>query len=257
VLGRLDDAVDLLNEAIGLEKKCGALPWLALSLSALADALMSRQRPGDEPRASDCRQRARQLAERLDMPVRRAQQLSLADEWTLRRDGDDWILEAGEERARLRDSLGLQHLRALLAAPRVEIPALDLAAGGAGLTAASSVPTLDPAALTAYRRRVSALDAELESADRAGNQVQATRAQTERDAILAELRRASGLGGRVRNTSAEAERARVNVTRTLRAALGRLADAAPHAAAHLQASISTGVSCRYDPAAGGPVRWHV
>ena len=257
VLGRLDDAVDLLDEAIGLEQRCGALPWLAFSLSALAATLTSRQRPGDEPRAADCRQRARQLAARLDMPLQQARHLRAANEWTLRRDGDDWILEAGEERARLRDSLGLHHLRALLAAPRVDIPALDLAGGGAGLTASSSAPMLDPAALTAYRRRVSALDAELESADRAGNQVQATRAQTERDAILAELRRASGLSGRVRNTSAEAERARINVTRTLRAALGRLADAAPLAAVHLQASISTGISCRYDPAAGGPLRWHV
>jgi tetratricopeptide (TPR) repeat protein len=255
-LGRLDDAVDLLDEAIGLEERCGALPWLALSLSALAATLTSRQRLGDEPRAADCRQRARQLAERLDMPVQ-GRQLRAPNEWALRRDGDDWILEAGEERARLRDSLGLRHLRALLAAPRAEIPALDLAAGGAGLVASGSAPQLDPVALTAYRRRVSALDAELESADRAGNQVQAARAQTERDAILDELRRASGLGGRARNTSAEAERARVNVTRTLRAALGRLAATAPRAAAHLQASISTGVSCRYDPAAGGPVRWHV
>ena len=175
----------------------------------------------------------------------------------LRRDGNDWILEAGEERARLRDSRGLHHLRALLAAPSADIPALDLAAGGPGLVAPSSTPVLDPDALTAYRRRLAALDAELQAADRAGNQARAARAQTERDAILRELRRASGLGGRVRHASAEAERARVNVTRTLRAALDRLADSAPRASAHLQASIHTGTSCRYSPAPGGPARWHV
>ena len=56
-----------------------------------------------------------------------------ADEWTLRRDGPDWLLAAGREQARLRDSRGLHYLRALLAAPGREIAALDLAAGGAGL----------------------------------------------------------------------------------------------------------------------------
>ena len=55
----------------------------------------------------------------------------------------------------------------------------------------------------------------------------------------------------------EAERARVNVTRTLRATIERMAVAAPRAAAHLRASVRTGAACRYDPAAGGPSRWHV
>jgi hypothetical protein len=49
----------------------------------------------------------------------------------------------------------------------------------------------------------------------------------------------------------------VNVTRTLRAALDRIADSAPKAGAHLHASIRTGLACRYEPAAGGPARWRV
>ena len=79
----------------------------------------------------------------------------------------------------------------------------------------------------------------------------------ERRALLAELRRAAGLGGRDRLVAPEAERARVNVTRTLRASIERIAPAAPHAAAHLRASIRTGRACRYEPAPGGPARWHV
>jgi hypothetical protein len=55
----------------------------------------------------------------------------------------------------------------------------------------------------------------------------------------------------------EAERARVNVTRTLRATIERVAAAAPRAGAHLRASIRTGGHCRYDPAPGGPSRWRV
>jgi hypothetical protein len=155
------------------------------------------------------------------------------------------------------DSRGLHYLRALLAAPGREIAALDLAAGGAGLVASSVGPPLDAAARDAYRRRLAELKTELDAADRTADRERADEAEAERDALLAELRRASGLGGRPRETSAEAERARVNVTRTLRATIDRIAAKAPRAAAHLQASVRTGLACRYAPAAGGPSRWHV
>jgi hypothetical protein len=56
---------------------------------------------------------------------------------------------------------------------------------------------------------------------------------------------------------AEAERARVNVTRTLRAAVDRIALAAPLARAHLQASIRTGMACRYQSGPGRPASWRV
>jgi len=45
------------------------------------------------------------------------------------------------------------------------------------------------------------------------------------------------------------------VTRTLRAVIGQIGAAAPRAGAHLQASVRTGLQCRYDPAPGGPARW--
>ena len=56
--------------------------------------------------------------------------------------------------------------------------------------------------------------------------------------------------------TADAERARVNVTRTLRAAIDRITRAAPVAGTHLSSSIRTGTVCRYQPAPGGPARWH-
>ena len=116
---------------------------------------------------------------------------------------------------------------------------------------------LDASARGAYRRRLTALAAELDDADQAGDSARADRAETERQALLDELDRATGLGGRARRVSAEDERARVNVTRTLRAAIGRIAAAAPAAGAHLAASVRTGRACRYQPARGGPSRWHV
>jgi hypothetical protein len=60
---------------------------------------------------------------------------------------------------------------------------------------------------------------------------------------------------RPRRATDDAERARVNVTRTLRAAIDRITAAAPIAGAHLNSSIRTGTLCRYQPAPGGPARW--
>ena len=154
-----------------------------------------------------------------------------ADEWRLGRDGSDWLLEAGGERARLRDARGLHYLRALLAAPGRDIAALDLVAGGAGLRASDTGPALDAVARDAYRARLAALDAQLDTADRIGDPHRAEAARVERDALLDALRRATGLGGRPRSMDLEAERARVNVTRTLRAAIDRIAADAPRAAA--------------------------
>jgi hypothetical protein len=256
-LGRLDDAVGHLQAAVDLQERIGALPGLAHSLAALADALETRGDPGDARSASDQRRRAHLIAERLGMPVLLERLARPADEWTLGRDGDDWLLEAGAERARLRDGRGLHYLRALLAAPGRDIPALDLAAGGAGLAAAGTGPPLDRATGAAYRRRLATLDAELDAADRSGDVLRAEQADAERQAVLGELRRASGLGGRACTAAPEAERARVNVTRTLRATIDKIALAAPSCAAHLRASIHTGRACHYQPAPGGPSRWHV
>jgi hypothetical protein len=256
-LDRTEDAVRYLEEAVDLEQRTGALPFLAHSLDRLAGALAVRGGTEDAARASGHRRRARAIAERLGMTVLLERLSPAADEWTLARDGDDWLLEAGEEHARLRDGRGLHYLRALLGAPGRDIPALDLVAGGAGLTGTGLGPVLDAAARDAYQRRVNALTAALDAADRAGDRRAAERAEAERQALLGELRRAAGLGGRSREVAPEAERARVNVTRTLRAAIERVAAGAPHAAAHLQASIRTGRACRYEPAPGGPSRWRV
>ena len=251
-MGQTGEAVGHFEEAIEFEERTGALPFLAHSLAGLADALTGS---GDPGRAAACRGRSREIAQRLGMAVLLRRLGAPASEWSLVRDGEDWLLTAGEERARLRDVRGLHYLRALLAAPGREIRALDLAAGGAGLAAAGTGPVLDGAARDAYRRRLGEVTAALEAADRAGDPEAAVRAEAERTALVRELRGAAGLGGRVRRAAPEAERARVNVTRTLKMAIERIADTAPAAAAHLRASVRTGASCRYDPAPGGPGRW--
>ena len=254
-LGRPGEAVDYLGEAVAFTESVGALPDLVLCLEGTAAALDLRQAPGDRPKAAEYRARARAIAERLGVPGLTGRLAKAPGQWSLRRDGEDWLLVAGPERARLRDGRGLHYLRALLAAPGTEIPALDLAAGGPGLADTGAEPLLDPTARDAYRRRIRELDSELAAADRAGDPVAAERADAERQELIGELRRATGLAGRPRRAAADAERARVNVTRTIRATIDRITAAAPIAGAHLQASVRTGIACRYQPAEGGPARW--
>jgi hypothetical protein len=254
-LGQTDAAVGLFGETIDLEEAIGALPFLAHSLEAYATALVSRGGAGDTEHAAALRRRSRSIAERLGMPLLLERLTPKVDEWRLTRDGDDWLLAAGTEHARLRDSRGLHYLRALLGAPGLDVPALELAGRGGSLAAPRAEAALDDAARRAFRIRITQLEEELERADRAGDSGRAERAETERQAILEELRRTSRLGGKPRLASPEAERARVNVTRTLRATLEQIAEQAPRAAAHLQASIRTGRTCRYQPVPGGPAGW--
>ena len=256
VLGLLDEAVTSLREATVVAEKAGALPCHVPCLRAAPNGLGRRQAPGDRQEASWCRDRAPAIAGWLTEPGLLSLAAPAPALWSLRRDGQDWLLRAGPEHARLRDSRGLHHLRALLAAPGSDIPALDLAAGGPGLAAPATEPLLDAPARGAYHRRIRELDGELAAADRAGNTTAAECAHTERQALIRELRRATGLAGRPRRAAADTERARVNVTRTIRAAIDRITLAAPIAGAHLQSSIHTGTACRYQPAPGGPARWH-
>ena len=254
-LGDLDGAVDHLHAAALQEERIGALPFLARTSAELSAVLERRCGPDDLEEAAACRTRARGLSEDLGLTGLLERLEPAPDEWVLERAGEDWLLSAGAESVRLRDSRGLHYLRALLAAGGQEIAALDLVAGGAGLVARSVGPVLDEAARAAYRSRLDSLTEDLDAADAVGDPAVAARLEDERAALLDELRRASGLGGRTRHSSPEAERARVNVTRSIRAALARIADGAPAAGAHLQASIRTGGACRYAPAAGGPTRW--
>ena len=256
-LGEADRAVRHLNHAAAMEERAGALPWLASTLLARADALSTRADTGDRSLAEDDLARARLIAQRLGMKGILTALAPPSDTWRLTRDGTDWILEAGPETARLRDTRGLRYLRTLLAAPGQEIPALDLVAQGAGLRVPAGPPILDDTARASYRERLESLEEQLDAADRAGAVERATAVHAERATVLAELRRASGLGGRPRVHSGEAERARVNATRALWATVERVESAAPLAGAHLRTSLRTGGFPRYQPAPGGPARWRV
>ncbi len=254
-LGRPSDAVAFLERAAAREEHEGLLPGLARTLAALAEALEARGEPSDLARATVCRDRARSLATRLGMTGLLAQMDPPPDHWSLRRDADAWVLEAGTEKARLPHGRGVQYLATLLASPRVEIPATTLLAGEAVAPAAVETPMLDQQAVAAYRARLAALTDAADAADRAGNGDWAQAVAAERAAILTEVRAAVGLAGRRRSFPSEDERARVSVTKALRTTVERIEAVAPLCGAHLRASLRTGRFCRYDPAPGGPAGW--
>jgi hypothetical protein len=254
-LGRSAEGIELLERAAGAEEQVGALPGLARTLAALADALKRRGASGDGDRAAAYELRSRSIATQLGMTALLSQLGASPNQWSLRRDGEDWLLEAGPETARLRDNRGLHYLAVLLTHPRSEISAAALLSGGAALPPAQEEPLLDRQALGAYRARLQQLTDAAEAADRAGDIQHANRIAAERDAILGELRGTVGLAGRHRSFTSQEERARVSVTKAVRAAVKRIEAAAPRCGAHLRSSVRTGRDCRYQPAPGGPAGW--
>lgn len=166
---------------------------------------------------------------------------------------------------RLRDSKGMHYLAELVAVPGTERHALDLVdrlegVGGDGQPDRRALgdagEVLDGQARRAYRHRVEALRSHIEDS-LAGDRLEAAEAmQDELDLLIAQLAQAFGLGGRSRVAASAAERARLNVTRALRAAVGRLAEALPEAGASLDRGVRTGLYCVYEPHADD-VRWIV
>jgi hypothetical protein len=155
------------------------------------------------------------------------------------------------------DLVGLRHVARLLERPGEEVHVLDLVAAEAGEPRVdeAGLPALDEEARAAYRRRLAEVEADLEEARAHHDLAREELADRDRDYLLAELSQAVGLGGRIRTTGGSAERARTSVARSIRYALGRLADQAPDVAAHLDAAVLTGTWCRYRPDPLVPISW--
>ena len=150
----------------------------------------------------------------------------------------------------MEDSIGMAHLAVLIANPRQEILAADLAAGLAALGGASdggsAHPVLDQAAIAEYRNRLKRLDAELDQRE-TGDEEDRGAARAERDWLVAQLASAAGFGGRVRSFPDQGERARVAVGKAIRRALVRITEADPILGDHLRQTVHTGVRCSYWP----------
>jgi hypothetical protein len=164
----------------------------------------------------------------------------------------------------MQDSKGLCYVADLIAHPGCERHALDLVDRLEGIdpgrldrrALGDAGELLDTKARSAYRHRIEALRAEADEAIGAGMLERAEAIEIELDQLVAQLAAAFGLGGRDRRASSAAEKARLNVTRALRAAIGKVTEALPDAGAALDRHVKTGLYCSYEPV-DGDLRWIV
>ncbi|SOD63831.1 AAA ATPase domain-containing protein [Streptomyces zhaozhouensis] len=266
-LGDWPEAVERCAAAALSADRMWAEPWAVEARLRQAEAVLAVGGPDARDEAEALLRRVVEDAGRLGMrgveeraaAVRegRARRVE-CEEAEFRREGAEgtvWTLRFAGRTVRMPDAKGLRDLRELLASPGTDVPATRLLdpAGGAELVAARSLggdPVLDDTARTAYRRRLTELDAEIDRADATGDDRAAARLDAERAALIEELRAAAGLGGRARRLGDEAERARKTVTARIRDTLRRLDERHPELAAHLRAAVTTGATCGYHPGDG-------
>ena len=170
-----------------------------------------------------------------------------------------WVGRKGAVTA-IRDVKGLHYLRIMLQRPGADIPAIDLSDAVAGHPGAGAVggdvgEVLDMQALSAYRRRLAEIDADLDEARSWVDTGRAAKLAAERDALLDQVRAATGLGGRPRVPGSVHERARIAVRKAIVNAIDRVAAADPPLGRLLSDTVTTGAICRYDPDPDRPVRW--
>ncbi|UQU63027.1 hypothetical protein COUCH_28920 [Couchioplanes caeruleus] len=168
---------------------------------------------------------------------------------TCTREGHGWRITLGARSTVVRHSIGMLHLVVLLANPNVEVRAVDLVAGVAGLGEAGldpvAQPVLDRSAVQDYRHRLTGLTTEIDEAEAAGDAARARRAHREREWLIAQLGAGTGLGGRPRRFADGAENARLAVGKAIRRAIARVAEADRIVGDHLTGTVHTGIRCAY------------
>jgi tetratricopeptide (TPR) repeat protein len=191
----------------------------------------------------------------------------------LRRIGEFWNMRWGGRAIQLADAKGVRYVAELLARPGQELGAMELLTGGElpvgeaaemaePLTSlrvgmGSLGPAIDGVARAAYQRRLDELAAATARAEAAGDRARAERARHEQLAIEEELGAATGLGGRARQTGDITERARQSVTKAIKSVLKRIGREHEELGRHLEATVRTGLFCRYEPDAAAAVTWRV
>ncbi len=239
------------SAALRQAKAVGARPIVAWTKGELADAL--DRRGGDGQHVADLRAEA--AAELLELGMPRHLARLTPSEHPARssnvfsRTGEDWSVTYEGRTVSLRHTKGLADLHRLLSAPNVELHVLELAqeAEGEGVELSGRQPVLDERAKAEYRRRLLALEADIEDARTCADLGRAERAELEHDLIVSELAAALGFGGRDRGMTDEAERARQAVRARIRYALDRIEVVHPELSRHLERAVVTGTFCSYRP----------
>jgi len=261
--GADERALAHLETARSAAERMGARPSVVLTALDAADVLARRGAAGDAQRGRALTERVAQDATRQQMDgalTRIAQLRERFDELsgararrpqraTLSRDDDVWFLDYGGRRVCLQDAKGMRHLATLLSQPETRVSAAELAA--AAQDEARGPPRRAAAAPRAGRERAAELQEELAEA-RAFNDPERVALVHERMESLA-----NELASAPSASAAADERARINVTRSIRAALRRIAGHDPELGALLQSGVRTGALCSYEPDPDIPLDWDV
>lgn len=188
------------------------------------------------------------------------------EENVFRKEGDYWVISFEGRSFTIRHMRGLEHIARLVTYPGREVAALKLA-GSLAEAAGSSQELgqeglrsggfgdlgaqMDAKAKADYQRRISVLEAKLES----GILDKTERADItkEKASLERELSRAFGAGGRTRPVGSASERARGSVTKAVDRAIAAIEVQSPTLARFLRNSIKTGYFCTYAP--DRPIRW--
>ncbi|MEU8139396.1 ATP-binding protein [Streptodolium elevatio] len=271
---RWDDAVAGFDRAARDADRMLAWPWAVIARLRLAEALVRRGGPGDAKTAETALARAerdgaemgmRQVSDwaarvRVAADTGGAGAAAEPEAYRFRLDGPVWELVFDGVTAHMPDAKGLRDLHHLLGRPGVHVSAVQLLnpAGGDVVVAARGMggdAVLDDEAKAQYRRRLAALDEEIDRAAGLGDDAKAAAFDAERAALLDELRAAAGLGGRARRLGDEAERARKTVTARIKDTLRRMGSVHPALAEHLRENVTTGAACSYHAERG--IAWRL
>lgn len=275
LLGDGQGAEERLRAAIDVAGRMGSAPWEAHGRVQLAKVLLARG--SDRESAEELLRSADAVAEELGMrrlsrmideirtvsgvhtpgpePAARALRFEL--------EGEFWTIQGASSPFRLKDVKGLRYLAQLLANPELEVHVMALVHAERGVKTApprsapedgltgsypsDAGPILDAQAKAAYRRRIGDLQEEIDEATAFNDPERRAKAQEELDLLVAELARATGIGGRDRRAASPVERTRVNVTKTIRSALKRIAKEDAELGTYLEATVRTGTYCAYEP----------
>jgi hypothetical protein len=281
VLRRREVTLRHYEHALAVHRQMQAHPLVAQTALAYGSALAESEDAADRQHGRALLEEARRTAEALGLRLVLARVQAITDAGApapepsssvadappgahrdepsvFRRDGQFWTIAWGGRTLHLQDSKGLRFLAYLLRHPGGEFHALALAAavepnevgddGATMLWAEGDVgPVLDARARQAYRRRMAELREELDEAERFNDLARATRCRAELDALVHELTDSLGLGGRARRMPCPAERARVNITKTVHAAIRRIDREHPGLGRHLHTTVRTGTFLSYTP----------
>ncbi|MGH7898162.1 MAG: hypothetical protein ACREQQ_09425, partial [Candidatus Binatia bacterium] len=276
-MSRWEEAAKHFEDALSMNARMAARPFLARTQHEYARLLLGRCRPRDREKAVHLLEEAlatadgigmKRLAERIRLLLAESAGSALAEAALFQLDGDYWTITFRGEKLRLPDSKGLRCIDHLVRHPGSEFHAMDLAAAaerGVAPTAVSAANAarslveaglgvgdlgdagelLDARAKAEYRRRLHELDEELEEATARNDPGRAANIRAEIEILNSELSGALGLGGRARRAASAAERARIAVTKRIQAAIERITAANPTLGQHLKQAIRTGTFFSY------------